>query len=118
VDWKDNVVLTKGNLGYGEPDAFKRCTSGSEGGSMEKCYQHWTGRVTRLLPTQPWCGLYLKDGDLIEVDHFIPKRLGGKDEISNLRAMHHHCHDQKSRTEGQKRDSPEETEALNDNEPD
>ena len=65
-----------------------------------------------------WCGLYLRDGDLIEVDHFIPKRLGGKDEISNLRAMHRHCHDQKSSTEGQKMDPPEETEALNDNEPD
>jgi RNA-directed DNA polymerase len=77
------------------------------------------GKVLRQQKGQcAWCGFYLKDGDLIEVDHFIPKRLGGKDEISNLRAMHRHCHDQKSRTEGQKMDLPEETEALNDNEPD
>lgn len=46
------------------------------------------------------CGLYLKDGDLIELDHIIPKSLGGKDEVRNLQALHRHCHDQKTATDG------------------
>lgn len=42
------------------------------------------------------CGLYLKDGDVIELDHIIPKSLGGKEETNNLQALHRHCHDQKT----------------------
>jgi len=66
------------------------------------------GRVLRQQKGQcAGCGLYLRDGDLIELDHFIPKRLGGKDEISNLRAYHRHCHDQKTRADGANRETSE-----------
>jgi len=84
---------------------------------MEKCYQHWTGRVTRLLPTQPWCGLYLKEGDLVELDHFIPRRppFHGTYTISNLRAYHHHCHHQKTKLEAQRNAEPERSFVPNDN---
>jgi RNA-directed DNA polymerase len=46
------------------------------------------------------CGLYFKDGDLIELDHIIPKSKGGKDEYINWQLLHRHCHDEKSRTDG------------------
>ncbi|AFZ19045.1 group II intron reverse transcriptase/maturase [Allocoleopsis franciscana] len=46
------------------------------------------------------CGLYLKDGDVIERDHIIPKSLGGKDEYKNWQLLHRHCHDIKTALDG------------------
>jgi len=46
------------------------------------------------------CGLFFKDGDIIELDHIIPKSLGGKDEYKNWQLLHRHCHDEKSRGDG------------------
>ena len=62
------------------------------------------------------CGLYLRDGDLLETDHIIPKRLGGTDELKNLQVLHRHCHDKKTAQDGSYGTS--EGQALNDNEPD
>jgi RNA-directed DNA polymerase len=62
-----------------------------------------------------WCGYYFRDEDLIELDHFVPKRLGGKDTLSNLQALHRHCHDRKTAREGEAV-SPEPT-VFDDNEP-
>jgi len=45
------------------------------------------------------CGLYFRDGDLLEVDHIIPKSQGGKDQYKNMQLLHRHCHDQKTRGE-------------------
>jgi RNA-directed DNA polymerase len=42
------------------------------------------------------CGLFFKDGDIIELDHIIPKSKGGKDEYENWQLLHRHCHDVKS----------------------
>ena len=54
----------------------------------------------KLLKIQQWqcprCGLYFKDGDLLEVDHIIPTALDGKDDISNKWVYHRHCHDEKT----------------------
>jgi RNA-directed DNA polymerase len=47
-----------------------------------------------------WCGLYFMDGDLIEVDHIIPRQLGGDNRSTNLQALHRHCHDQKTAQDG------------------
>ncbi len=44
----------------------------------------------------PRCGLYFKDGDLLETDHSIPIALGGKDAITNKWVYHRHCHDEKT----------------------
>jgi len=46
------------------------------------------------------CGLYFKDGDLVEIDHVIPKSLGGGKEYTNLQVLHRHCHDIKTATDG------------------
>ncbi|MGH2506296.1 MAG: group II intron reverse transcriptase/maturase [Ktedonobacteraceae bacterium] len=42
-----------------------------------------------------WCGLLFQDGDLIEIDHILPKSEGGGEELSNKFALHRHCHDEK-----------------------
>lgn len=42
-----------------------------------------------------WCGLYFRDGDLLEIDHIRPSSQGGKNEWHNLRVIHRHCHDQR-----------------------
>ena len=59
-----------------------------------------TPKVATLLKRQKGkcaqCGLYIKDGDLFEVDHIQPKALGGKDGCKNLQILHRHCHDIKT----------------------
>jgi RNA-directed DNA polymerase len=44
-----------------------------------------------------WCGYYFRDGEQVEIDHFVPKWLGGKDRLDNLQALHVHCHNRKTR---------------------
>jgi len=46
------------------------------------------------------CGLFFRDGDLLEVDHIVPRSKGGKDEYKNWQLLHRHCHDEKTRTDG------------------
>ena len=36
-----------------------------------------------------WCGLLFQDGDQVEIDHLLPKHLGGGEELSNKFAR---CH--------------------------
>jgi RNA-directed DNA polymerase len=43
------------------------------------------------------CGLHFRESDVMEVDHIIPRALGGKDERKNLQLLHRHCHDEKTR---------------------
>ena len=45
------------------------------------------------------CGLTFKHGDILEVDHIIPKANGGQDKYQNLQLLHRHCHDLKTKTE-------------------
>jgi RNA-directed DNA polymerase len=58
-------------------------------------------RTALLLKKQkgkcPHCELFFKDGDLMEVDHIIPKSKGGKEEYKNYQLLHRHCHDNKTR---------------------
>ena len=62
-----------------------------------------TKRVATLLKTQKGkcthCGLYFREEDVLEIDHIIPKSLGGKDEYKNLQILHRHCHDVKTATD-------------------
>jgi len=59
-----------------------------------------TKRMATLLKTQKGkckhCELSFKDGDLLEIDHIIPKSQGGKDVYKNLQILHRHCHDRKT----------------------
>lgn len=57
-------------------------------------------RVAILLKRQQgkclWCGLFFHSGDLLEVDHIIPRKLGGMDAYINWQLLHKHCHDSKT----------------------
>jgi RNA-directed DNA polymerase len=58
------------------------------------------GRVAALLKRQkgkcPECQLYFREGDILEVDHTVPRSQGGKDEYINFQLLHRHCHDTKT----------------------
>ena len=47
-----------------------------------------------------WCELYFTREDVLEVDHIIPKALGGGNGLDNLQLLHRHCHDQKTEGDG------------------
>ncbi|MBR8841051.1 MAG: group II intron reverse transcriptase/maturase [Stigonema ocellatum SAG 48.90 = DSM 106950] len=61
-------------------------------------------RVTSLLKWQkgkcPKCGLFFREDDVMEIDHIIPKSLGGRDEYKNWQLLHRHCHDTKTANDG------------------
>ncbi|WP_416235806.1 group II intron reverse transcriptase/maturase [Nostoc sp. UHCC 0252] len=63
-----------------------------------------TKRMATLLKSQKGkcthCGLYFREEDVLEIDHIIPKILGGKDEYKNLQILHKHCHDEKTTEDG------------------
>ncbi len=42
------------------------------------------------------CGLHFQPEDKIEIDHLVPKAIGGKNEYKNLQLLHRHCHDIKT----------------------
>jgi len=63
-----------------------------------------TGRMAILLKRQQGvcagCGLLLTDRDSSEVDHIVPRSRGGRHDLTNMQALHRHCHDRKSATDG------------------
>jgi RNA-directed DNA polymerase len=56
--------------------------------------------VAKLLKLQEgkfsYCRLNFMDGDLMEKDHIIEKRFGGKNSKENIQLLHRHCHDKKT----------------------
>lgn len=63
-----------------------------------------TKRVATLLKEQKGkfthCGLYFREEDVLEIDHIIPQKLGGKSSYENLQILHRHCHDTKTTNDG------------------
>jgi RNA-directed DNA polymerase len=63
-----------------------------------------SGIKTKLLKKQGGqceiCKLNFRVGDIMELDHIVPKTLGGKDIISNYQLIHGHCHDTKTSQDG------------------
>lgn len=49
-----------------------------------------------------WCNYRFMEGDVLEVDHIIPKLHGGKDIYKNLQLLHRHCHDSKTALDNKK----------------
>ena len=43
------------------------------------------------------CGLWFNEENVIELDHIIPKAIGGKNEYKNWQLLHRHCHDEKTK---------------------
>jgi RNA-directed DNA polymerase len=42
------------------------------------------------------CGLFFRDGDLMELDHKVPRSKEGDEKITNRQLLHRHCHDTKT----------------------
>ncbi|MBO1346320.1 MAG: group II intron reverse transcriptase/maturase [Hormoscilla sp. GUM202] len=63
-----------------------------------------SSRVIKLMSKQKGkcehCGMLFIEGDKWEVDHILPKSLGGKDRYDNLQLLHDYCHHQKTRIDG------------------
>ncbi|WP_375496286.1 HNH endonuclease [uncultured Nostoc sp.] len=61
-------------------------------------------QVAKLLKRQhgkcTHCGLFFRENDVMEVDHRIPKSLGGKNSFANMQLLHRHCHDTKTADDG------------------
>ena len=53
-------------------------------------------RVATLLKRQKGrcreCGQWFREGDVMEVDHLIPRNRGGTSGIHNLQLLHGQCH--------------------------
>ena len=65
---------------------------------------NWSLRQRKLINIQkgicPWCNTKFWIESEVEVDHIIPRSIGGKDEYKNLQLLHKHCHKEKSKTDG------------------
>ena len=66
-------------------------------------YSGFSHRVSKLIRIQKgccnWCNTRFTPTDHIEVDHIVPRSIGGSDKYKNLQALHKHCHIQKSHSE-------------------
>lgn len=64
-------------------------------------YRRLPMRTVKLLKEQngicTLCRTRFQLDSVMEVDHIIPKALGGKDHYSNLQLLHKHCHNKKTR---------------------
>lgn len=61
--------------------------------STSKLLKHQKGKCSH-------CGATFREGDIMEIDHILPKSLGGENSYSNLQLIHAHCHDQKTSDDG------------------
>jgi RNA-directed DNA polymerase len=61
--------------------------------STGKLLKHQKGKCSH-------CGATFIEGDIMEIDHILPKSLGGKNSYNNLQLIHAHCHDQKTSDDG------------------
>jgi RNA-directed DNA polymerase len=63
-------------------------------------YSGLPSRIQKILKAQNgkcnWCQRPVLMGDQMEIDHIIPKSLGGADLYNNLQLLHQHCHDSKT----------------------
>jgi RNA-directed DNA polymerase len=69
-------------------------------GKHPECSTEMATLLKRQKGKCSYCGLTFRDGDLLEIDHIIPKSLGGKNEYKNKQILHRHCHDKKTASDG------------------
>jgi RNA-directed DNA polymerase len=64
-------------------------------------YSNLSNSTVKMMKTQNFkcnvCGEFFSLGERLEVDHIIPKSLGGKDSYENLQLLHRICHVGKTR---------------------
>lgn len=70
-------------------------------GKRLKTYPPLSSTQQTLLKRQngvcPMCKRKFKTDDAMDVDHVVPKRLGGKDVMINFQLLHRYCHNEKTR---------------------
>jgi RNA-directed DNA polymerase len=59
-----------------------------------------------------WCDLCFRTGDVLEIDHQIPRSCGGKDEWLNQQLLHRHCHDVKTASDGSRKSPSDKGDSL------
>lgn len=68
---------------------------------MSRNYTGTSPKIAYLLKQQNGkcnkCFSYLKNDDLMEIDHIIPRVKGGTNKYKNLQLLHRHCHHNKTR---------------------
>ena len=64
----------------------------------------WSIRQRKLIKQQngycTWCKNKFTEDSFVEIDHIIPRSLGGKDVYKNLQLLHKQCHIEKSKIDG------------------
>lgn len=84
-------ILLKGRASPDDPDLDRYWEKRNE-----RRHAELSGRQRALARRQrgvcPRCGETLHNDEYLHVHHDEPKRLGGSDELSNLRLMHLYCH--------------------------
>lgn len=65
---------------------------------------NWSVKQRKLIKQQngycTWCKTLFMEDSLVEIDHKVPRSLGGQDKYQNLQLLHKHCHIEKSRIDG------------------
>jgi RNA-directed DNA polymerase len=65
---------------------------------------NWSIRQRKLIKRQngycTWCKTLFTEDSFVEIDHIVPRSLGGKDEYKNLQLLHKDCHINKTRIDG------------------
>jgi RNA-directed DNA polymerase len=89
VKVKETASPFDGNLVYWAQRLKDHPLTNSRTGSLLKQQQ---GRCA-------FCGLCFREDDVMELDHIIPRHLGGQEGMINLQLLHRHCHDQKTAKE-------------------
>lgn len=59
--------------------------------------RRWAKLRLLVLRAQPWCAVC--GAPATDVDHVLPKRLGGRDAVDNLQSLCHACHTRKTMKE-------------------
>lgn len=84
-------VLVRGRAAPDDPDLVRYWERRNE-----RRHQELSGRQRALARRQrgacPQCGETVHNDEPLHVHHIEPKRLGGSDDLDNLRLMHLYCH--------------------------
>ncbi len=89
-----------GHMGYCAQHAplYERQRQQERGTAAQRGYgARWARLRLLVLRAQPACTVC--GAPATDVDHILPKRLGGTDSLSNLQALCHACHTRKTMAE-------------------
>ena len=69
-----------------------RCIGAHDGGIIRASPRASSTLLKRQAGKCRHCGGYFKAGDVLEVDHIIPRAAGGRDAYTNWQLLHRYCH--------------------------